>query len=231
VVVLVLVVVVGVVLAVRISDPADGDSQAGGQQAPPSQPAGPTEAPSPTPQPDNVAPPAGGGTYGFVDGFCQLVDLSPAFDILPPEGGPEQWSVNEQDFGSSSLMACDIDLNGGDPSCTPANGCFDDAPFGQLSVTVNTYDNPDEARTQYENPPVDFVGDPDTVEAVDGPWQEGTLALGGGALIDSAAAVSVLDDNVALTVDFSMWQEDGRDEELSAAVLEVAEGILDVLAQ
>lgn len=169
---------------------------------------------------DNRDPGTGqDNVYVVVDRLCESLDLTTVFEILPATGDGLREDVVESEVGT--LRDC-------------FHGVGQGASVGNLWIKVNVYDSPEVAGRTYEG---DLSGgtiavNSDTIEDVDGPWQEGVLGLGaGGEGYTAGAEVCVRDHNLNACVAMRLTAAGDlanphTDHDLAAALRPVAEDIL-----
>jgi hypothetical protein len=200
---LVAVVAVAGVIAIRTVG-SDGDQRTG------QPPAAQAPAGEPAPAPGGDAPPAGGGRHTFVADLCGVVDFSPVYDILPADGEP---SGAEQESATESSATCVAYLAGG-------------GSRGIVTTTLGITRAGVYEPATYEMLLEQGFSGYDTVEDVAGPWQLGRLGVGGGLV-----KLAVLDSNLVLAIDLSIVDTAASTEAQKAAVVQIAEGILQATAQ
>jgi hypothetical protein len=170
---------------------------------------------------DDDGDPAAGedNVYVVVDRLCESLDLTTVFETLPATGDGLRENVVESEVGT--LRDCFHGVGQGDS-------------VGNLWIKVSIYDSPEIAGRTYEG---NLSGgtisvNSETIEDVDGPWQEGVLGLGaGGEGYTAGAEVCVRDHNLNACVAMRMiaapdLANPPTDQDLAAALQPVVEDIL-----
>lgn len=170
---------------------------------------------------DGPPPETGGDRHVAADHLCERVDMSAIFALVPPTSDRIRDHVNEAD--GVTFLECSVDV--GRP-----------ASVGNVWIDVSVHDSPRLANLRHDtNVNLGRMAEAaDTVEAVDGPWQAGSLGLGTGVGTHSTGAeLCVLDGNAAACVRLHMSPDPGAgdaptDEEVAAAIRQVAESVMEV---
>jgi hypothetical protein len=149
-----------------------------------------------------------------VEGLCEQVDISPFTDILPEASNPQDLG---SDYGDSSSKSCSVSLTDG-------------SSFGSVSYDAQTSSDPADSVYGYELCVEIQLESFGSLEEVNDPWEQGTIGVGP-PIATAGAQLCAVDGNLEMSVYFSLSGDAASNDEMAAAVLEVANNVLEVTAQ